>query len=218
MLDVRISAEVRKDFGKNASRRLRQSGKIPGIIYGRDYQNQNIAVDPKDIVRILESESGHNTIFSIDVDTGSTNVLIRDYQLDPVKGTLIHADFQKISMDEVMEFDVPVQALGTPKGVKEHGGVVDVVLREVKVECLPSDVPDNITIDVSELEIGESLRVEDLQIDTSKITVLSDADLVVITLVAPRVEAEAPVAVEEEVAEPELIKRGRVSEEEGEAE
>jgi large subunit ribosomal protein L25 len=214
MQDVKVQAEAREEFGKNASRRLRKKGRIPGVLYGRGMEAMALSVDPKDVVRILTSDTGRNTIFKLTVGSDSRDVLIRDYQLDPLKGNLIHADFHAIAMDEVMVFEVPIELVGVSKGVKEEGGVLDFVLRQVEVECLPADVPDHIRVEVESMEIGDAVRVGNLQVDSSKIKVLSDPDLVVITLVPPHVEKEPEVTLEETEAEPEVIRRGKGEEEE----
>lgn len=209
-----VEAIERSEFGKNASRRLRVRGMIPGVVYGHGSGTVNIAVDPKRLLEILTSETGRNSIFKLQVAGRADDVLVREYQLHPLKGTLIHADFQRIAMDEVMEFDVPVEMVGNAPGVKA-GGVLDLVLRELTLECMPGDVPDHIQVDVSAMEIGDAVRVSDLKVDSSKIKVLDDPHLVVLTLVPPRVEEE-PVAAAEQPAEPEVIRRGKV--EEGEEE
>ncbi len=210
MKDLVIQAEQRSMVGKNANRRLRTTGKIPAVVYGHGFEAVSVAVDPKDIHRILHSESGHNTIFKLQLPDATKDVLIRDYQLDPVKGHLLHADFQTVAMDEVMVFEVPVETVGNSIGVK-NGGVMDIVLREIELECLPSDVPDSLEVDVTALDIGDVVRVEDLKYDSTKITLLSEPDLVVLTIAAPAVEEEEE-PVEEVVAEPEVIKKGKVEE------
>lgn len=219
MADKVLEATPRTEMGKNASRRLRARGRIPAVVYGHDMETVAVSVDPKDVVRILQSDTGRNTIFQLQLEGKPTDVLIRDYQLDPVKGNLIHADFQRVVMDEAMVFEVPIEVVGTAKGVKLGGGVLDLVLREIEVECLPGDVPEHIEVEVSELDIGDALRVSDLKVDTSKVQILSEPDLVVLTVVPPRVEEALPVT-EEEMAEPELVRKGKAEaeeEEEGEA-
>jgi large subunit ribosomal protein L25 len=217
MSELIVTAEERTELGKNANRRLRLGGKIPGVVYGRGLEPMSIAINPGDLIEILESDSGRNTIFALEIGKGSREVLIKDLQLDPIKGTLVHADFQYISKDQVMEFQVPVEVLGEAEGVKTSGGIMDVVLREIHVQCLPMDVPDNISVDVSDVDIGGSIRVSELAIDDSKVTVLSDPDLVVLSVLAPRVEEEPEVVVEEEEGvEPEVIKKGKEEEEAGE--
>lgn len=218
MAEMIIQAEARNQFGKNVSRRLRVEGKIPAVLYGHGSETMAVTVDPDDVHRILYSETGHNTIFKLSIDGQSKDVLIKDYQLHPVLGQLIHADFQTVTMDEAMVFEVPIEVEGIPKGVKEDGGVLDLVLREVRVECLPRDVPDRLHVEVADLEIGDSIRVEKLQVDPSRITILSEPELVILTVVPPHVEKEPEVVVEEEVAEPEVIKKGKVEGAEAEAE
>ncbi len=210
MKDLVIQAEQRDMLGKNANRRLRTTGKIPAVVYGHGFEAVSVAVDPKDIHRILHSESGHNTIFKLQLPDVTKDVLIRDYQLDPVKGHLLHADFQTVAMDEVMVFEVPIEAVGNSIGVK-NGGILDIVLREIELECLPSDVPDSLEVDVTALDIGDVIRVEDLKFDSTKITLLSEPDLVVLNIASPAVEEEEE-PVEEVVAEPEVIKKGKVEE------
>lgn len=213
MKDLMVQAEQRELLGKNACRRLRAEGKIPGVVYGQDFQPVAVTVNPKDIQHILRSESGHNTIFKLEFNKVSKDVLIRDYQLDPVKGHLLHADFLTVDMHEAMTFEVPLEPVGNAPGVK-NGGILDQVLREIEIECLPGEVPDNIEVDVSALEIGDILRVEDLKLDASKLTLLSEPDLVVLTISPPTIEEEEVEEVEEEEAEPEVIKKGKAEEEE----
>ncbi|HUG44069.1 MAG TPA: 50S ribosomal protein L25 [Acidobacteriota bacterium] len=219
MAEFVIEVEKRDELGKNANRRLRSSGRIPAVVYGHGHENLNVSVDPKDIVRILHSDTGHNTIFKIQVGKDLADVLIKDYQLDPLRSTLMHTDFQVVAMDEIMVFQVPVDAVGVPIGVRDTGGMLDLVLREVEVECLPGNVPDHIQVEVSELEIGDAVRVSDLKVDSSTITILSEPNLVVATVLAPHVEEEEEEEAEEAevAAEPEVIRKGK-AEEEGEKE
>ena len=211
-----VLADRREQFGKNSNRRLRAQGQIPAVMYGHAMESVEVSVNPKDLDRILHSETGRNTIFALEVGGESQDVLIKDYQLDPIKGYLLHADFQAVAMDEQMVFEVPVQVVGTAKGVIE-GGILDTVIRGIQLECLPGNVPDNILVEVSELEIGDSIRVGDLDIDTSQLSILSELDLVVITVGAPRVEEEPEIEEElEEGEEPELV--GEDQSEEGAAE
>ena len=214
-----VQAKVRKEFGKNHNRRLRAQGMIPGTVYGHKMEAVSVTVDPKEIHRILHSDSGRNTIFKLKVEGSSHDVLIRDFQLDPLRDTLLHADFQAIAMDQAMTFEVPVEPVGVSKGVKTSGGILDVVLRTIEIECLPADVPDQIEIDVTDLDIGDSVRVSQLKVDTSKLKILNDSNLVVINVSMPAIEKveEAPVAEvaegEEAAAEPEVIKKGKAEEE-----
>lgn len=215
MSEVIVKAVSRTEFGKNATRRLRVEGKIPGVLYGRGVESISVAVDPADVIQILNSDSGRNTIFELVTDSSRNDVLIKDLQVDPVKGSLVHADFLCIAKDRVMEFQIPVEPMGIPEGVQTHGGMLEVVLREISVECLPGDVPDQVQVDVTDLDIGAAIRVSELAIDTNKVKLLSDPELTVLTVVPPRVEEEPEVLVEEEEAlEPEVIKKGKGEEEE----
>jgi large subunit ribosomal protein L25 len=219
MAELIVQTESRKEFGKNVSRRLRATGRIPGVVYGSGFETVHISIDPAEVIKILQSESGHNTIFKLKFEDQLADVLIRDLQLDPLKGSLIHADFQTVAMDEVMEFQVPVDIQGTALGVKNEGGILDVVMREIEVECLPGEVPDSIAVDVSELEIGDAVRVSELEVD-EKVKILSDSELVVAHVVPPRAEIEEEELEEEELeegVEPEVIRKGK-AEEEAEAE
>ena len=208
-----ISAELRSEFGKNASRRLRVSGKVPAVLYGRQLETVRVSVDPKAVYEILTSDTGRNSIFKLQVGDKQSDVMVREFQLHPLKGNLVHVDFVHIRMDELMEFEVPVEVVGTAKGVK-LGGVIDFVMRNIEVECLPQDVPSEIVVQVDELEIGDSLRVSDLTIDTTKIKVLSEPDQVVVTVAAPQAEEEVAEEAEVQAAEPELIRKGKPEEEE----
>ncbi len=222
MKSIQVSAEVRSSYGKNAARQLRCQGRIPAVLYGRRETALSLSVDPKDLLAILHSAAGHNTIFSLDVkDQGTTSVMLKEWQLDPIKETLLHADFLRIAMDNALQISVPVLPVGVATGVKDQGGVFEFVLRQLEVECLPADIPEHITADISHLGIGSNLRVADLSVD-SKVKVLSDLDLVVAHVVAPK-EEETEVAAEEAVApglgeeeEPEVIRKGKAESEAGE--
>lgn len=218
MAQFTVQAEERQKTGKGANRRLRMQGKLPAVVYGQGLETLSVSVNAQDVDLILHSEAGHNTIFQLQVSGKLTDVLIKAYQLDPVKGSLLHADFQAVALDQKMTFAVPVQVVGTAQGVIA-GGVLDQVLREIEVECLPTEVPDHIPLDVTELDIGDSVRVEALQLDSSKISLLSAPDLVILSIVPPHVEEEVEEIVEEEeLEEPELIKKGKAEEEEKEKE
>src|SRR3989441_13173764 len=164
MKELMIEVKPREDLGKNASRRLRHEGLIPGIVYGAKKDPVPVVVDPKKLLEIIRSESGVNTIFQLGLSDKEArrHVMIKDYQVDPVKGKLLHADLVRIQMDEVIEVEVPVQVSGESAGVKLDGGILEHVTREVRVSCLPGDIPEHVTIDVSPLKIGDHLRVSDL--------------------------------------------------------
>jgi len=218
MAQVNVSATIRTDGGKNVARRLRATGRIPAILYGRKEDALAISVNPKELSAILHSGTGHNTIFSLNIEgRGLTSVMIKDWQYDPIKDNLLHADLQRIAMDETLQIHVPITAVGEAKGVKVQAGIFEFVLREVEVECLPADIPEHITIDISDLEIGSNLRVADLPVDP-KIKILSDRDLVVAHVIAPKEEKVPEPAAEAVVAEPEVIKKGKVATEEAEGE
>lgn len=215
-----LSAEERALRGKNNAGRLRREGKIPAIIYGQGKPARSVSIDPKKVAEILHSESGHNTIFRVVVGKGDpVNVMIKNYQLDPVHGKLLHADLLTISMDKKMKFLVPIAVVGEPVGVKNSGGNMDIIKREIEVECLPADVPDHIQINVEHLEINDQIRIAEIDYDRSKFQILEDSNQTVLTVLPPRAEVvAAPVVTEEEaVVEPEVIKKGKV-EEPGEAE
>ena len=220
MAQITVQAEEREQLGKGANRRLRAQGKLPAVLYGHGVESVAVSVELRDVDHILRSETGHNTIFKLALGKSSNDVLIKDYQLDPIQGTLVHADFQTVAMDEKMTFMVPIQLQGTSLGVVA-GGVMDLVLREIELECFPADVPDHILVDVTDLEIGDAIRVEALHFDKSKAELLSDPALVVLTVVPPHVEKEpeevalekAEVLEGEEAEEPEVIKKGKEEEE-----
>lgn len=212
MSEIVIQAERRNPGGKNVNRRLRRSGKIPAVLYGRKKEPIPLAVTPEAIKDILFSESGRNTIFSVSVDGGQqTNAMVKDYQLDPVRGNLIHTDFFEIAMDRLLELTVNIEIVGESEGVKKDGGLMDIVTRSVDVECLPSDIPDAIKVDVSHLKINDYIRVKNVVVD-SKVKILTDPEVVIVTIVPP-IKEEVPVEAPVEAAEPEVIKKGKAVEE-----
>jgi large subunit ribosomal protein L25 len=191
-------------------------GQIPAVIYGSGKQSLPLTVDPAVLSEILHSDSGHNTIFSLNVDgKKSTDVMVKDYQLDPVKGNLIHADFIHIAMDQVLQLSVDVETVGEAAGVKTEGGIMDVVSRSIEVECLPADIPESITVDVSSLGINDYFRVKDLPQDP-RVKILTEPEVVIVTIIPPVKEEEVPVEEPEEGVEPEVIKRGKAEGEEPE--
>jgi len=213
-----IEAQVRTPGGKNANRRLRKAGKIPGVIYGSGKQPIVVSVDPNAVRAILHSDTGRNTIFAVSVDGSvENNAMVKDYQLDPVKGNLIHADFLQIAMDQLLELTVNVEITGEAEGVKLDGGIMDLVTRSIEVECLPSDIPESIKVDVSHLKINDYIRVKNIQTD-AKVKILTDPEVVIVTIVPP-IKEEVPVeAAAPEAAEPEVIKKGKAVEEGAEEE
>ncbi len=205
-------------FNKNAARRVRVAGKIPAVLYGPGHEPVAIEVDPKQISRILFSETGHNTIFDVEV-TGqpAAKAMIVDWQREPIKDELIHIDLKRIALDKALRVSVRVKLLGIPVGVKAEGGILDQVLREVEIECLPADIPSNISVDVSNLELHGVLRISGLP-HSEKIKYLNHEDATVAHVVTIR--EEAPTAAEVEAAaaaeaaaataaaEPEVAKKG----------
>ncbi|MFN8008061.1 MAG: 50S ribosomal protein L25 [Terriglobia bacterium] len=214
-----VSAEVRSTRGKNAARQLRQRGLVPAVLYGEQKGSIALSVNPKQLSAILHSARGYNTIFTVDLKDGeSTSVMLKEWQLDPVSGSLLHADLLRIAMDKLIQVRIPVTAVGEAKGVKVQGGIFEFVLREIEVECLPADIPETITIEITELELGANVRVSDLPKD-SKYKILSEPELVVAHVVSPKEEKVEEVVAAEAPAEPEVIKKGKVAtEEEGEEE
>jgi large subunit ribosomal protein L25 len=213
-----VAAKAREGkFNKNAARRVRVAGKIPAVLYGSGAEPVAIEVDPKQISRILFSETGHNTIFDVEVTGQPTaKAMIVDWQREPIKDQLIHIDLKRIALDKTLKVSVRIKLLGTPIGVKTAGGILDLVLREVEVECLPADIPAFINVDVSNLELHGVIRVSDLP-HTGKLRFLNAEDATVAHVVSIR--EEAPTAAEAEVAaaaaaaattaEPEVAKKGK---------
>lgn len=219
-----IAAEIRESRGKNEARRLRARGLTPAVIYGHGMEALVVSVSPKEILKILHSSTGHNTIFSLDVKGGETTpVMIVDWQLDPIKESLLHVDLKRIDLAKRIRVSIPVHLRGEAKGVKQQGGLLEIVTREIEVECLPNEIPDHFTVDATELLIGQSVRAGEVILDGS-MKLLSPADSVLAHVVALRVHeepaAEAAEAVEAAPAgaEPEVIKKGRKEAEEEEKE
>jgi large subunit ribosomal protein L25 len=214
MDQIVIESKKRDTSGKGPNRQLRRSGRIPAVLYGHKNETVSLEIDPKDIFRILHSQSGENTIFGLNVPGRERlNCLIKEYQLEPISHVLLHADLFEVAMDETLEVKVPVETRGEPYGVKTEGGLMDLVHRELHVECLPGDIPEHIEVEVTNLKIGDMIRVRDLVV-SDKIKILDDPETVVIAIEHPRAEEVAVVApVEGEAeAEPEVIKKGKVAE------
>jgi len=207
-----VPAESRNEVGKNANRRLRGKGLIPGILYGAKKETIAVAVSPREIGSILKSASGENTLFDLDLGGERRKVILKEFQREPLKGQLLHADFYEVALDKVLEVKVHLELSGVPVGVKTQGGVLDFVTRELEVACLPADIPEKIVLDVSGLELGKHLRVSDIKL-SDKVKVLTEPDVVVAHVVVPRAEEVAPAveaaAATPEVAEPEVIKKGK---------
>ncbi len=221
-MDATLEAIKREGRGKNEANRLRASGRIPAVLYGarRDGKNADavpVAVDPKAVLKILHSDSGANTLISLKLDGSEARVMVKEYQLDPITHALLHADFYQLAMDKAITVSVPIQLRGEPQGVKLQGGIVDFVSRDIEVECLPTDIPESIVVDISELMLNQAIRVRDLA-QGSKWTSVTDPETMIVHVVAIKVE-EAPVAEAAAVAttaaaEPEVIKKGKTEKEE----
>src|SRR5512145_3009323 len=195
-MDATLQAEKREGRGKNEARRLRARGRIPAVVYGAEKGKAvEIAVDPKVLLRILHSESGVNTLIGLTLDGSDTRVMVKEYQLDPIDHKLLHADFYQVAMDKTITVTVPIVLKGEARGVKQQGGIVDFVNREIDIETLPGDIPENITIDVSELMLNQGLRVRDLKTDDAKWKSVSDEDMMIVHVVALKAEEE-PAAAE----------------------
>jgi large subunit ribosomal protein L25 len=214
-----IATKPRTGGNKNDARRLRREGMIPAVLYGAGLDPLTIAVDPKQMKRILTSETGHNSIFDLSAGGDSGKAMIVDWQSDPVKGALLHVDLKRIAMDQLLTVSVPIVLKGEAPGVKIQGGILEQMLREVEIECLPADIPANIEGDVSKLAFGETIRVSDLA-HNDKIKFITDAGQAVAHVTAVKeVVVATPVEGAEAAAttaEPEVIKKGK-QEAEGEA-
>ena len=211
-----VSATPREGkFNKNAARRVRVRGRLPAVVYGAAEPPQAIELDPKQITRILHSETGHNSIFDLEIGgvKTQTKAMIVDWQYEPIKGNLIHIDLKRIALDKPIRVSVPVQLTGTPVGVKTQGGILDQVLREVEVECLPNDIPSHIDVDITELAFGTILRVADLP-HGDKLKYISDESNTVAHIVSVKEEAapSADALAAAGPAEPEVAKKGKTDE------
>ena len=207
---ITVAAESRDSRGKNEARRLRKKGSVPAVIYGGKVEPVSVAVSPKDLTKILNSRTGHNTIFNLNLSgSESTPVMIVDWQFDPIKDSLLHADLKRIDLTERITVTVPVITQGEPKGVKIQGGVYEMVTREIEIECLPNEIPEQFLINVADLAIGDVIRASDIPMSESG-TLITQPDAVISHVVAPRVEEVPEVA--EAVAEPEVAKKGKKEE------
>jgi large subunit ribosomal protein L25 len=213
-MDATLEAVKRETRGKNEARRLRVAGRIPAVVYGG--QNQEplaVSVDPKILSRILHSDTGVNTLIDLKVDGGAADrVLVKDFLLDPIHHKLLHADFYRLALDKKITVTVSIHVTGESKGVKLQGGVLDFPNRDVEIEVLPTEIPEHLEIDVTELTIGQGVRLRDLA-EGAKWTPVSDPDTLLLHVVAPRAEEAAPEAAAAP-AEPEVIKKGKPEKEE----
>ena len=215
-----LEGKVREERGKNAARRTRLTGMVPAVLYGGRKDSISLSVNAKQVAKILRSETGHNTIFTVRVAEGAEEkAMMKDWQVDPLSGSLLHVDLLRIAMDVRMRVRVPVHTFGEPQGVKMQGGVFEVVTREIEIECLPGDIPEEFKMDVTGLMIGKQLRAGEIPLDPEKMKLLTDPTRVIAHVVTLKKEeeptVEAAVATETAAAEPEVIKKGK-KEEDGE--
>jgi len=209
-IETVVAAEARESRGKNEARRVRVSGRIPAVIYGAFQDPRAVSLNPKDILRIIHSKTGHNSIFDVEIaGVEKTPVIVAEEQYHPVKGTLMHIDLKRIDLTRKLKVSVPIHVTGEAKGVKQQGGVLDVVTKRVEIECIPDDIPDQFDVDVTELMIGTNIRVSDLPLK-SGVRVLTAPEAVIAHVVGIREEAVAEAAPA--VAEPEVAKKGKKDE------
>ncbi|HVG54160.1 MAG TPA: 50S ribosomal protein L25 [Vicinamibacterales bacterium] len=226
-MDATLEAVKREGRGKNEANRLRAAGRIPAVVYGSKKDGKApegvaLAVDPKAVLRILHSESGANTLINLRVDGSEARVMVKEYQLDPVTHQLLHADFYQLAMDKAITVTVPFVLKGESRGVKVQGGIVDFVTRDIEVQCLPTDIPENIPVDISELMLNQSIRLKDLAQDP-KWKAIADGETMIVHVVMPKAEEAAAAATDAAAAaaptaaaEPEVIKKGKEEKDEKE--
>ena len=220
MQQIVIEGKLRDDRGKNSMRRLRRAGAVPGVLYGGKAEPLAVVLDAKQLAPLFRTEAGHNALLSVKLEGhGEQLAVLKDWQRDPLHEDLLHVDLLRVARDVRMRVRVPVHTHGDPVGVKQQGGIFEVVSREVEIECLPGDIPEEFRLDVAGLTIGKQLRFSDLPLDPAKMKLISEARTVVAHVVAPRKEEEvtpeAVAAAAAAPAEPEVIKKGK-KEEEGE--
>ena len=198
-MEATLAAVTRSGRGKNEARRLRSSGSLPAVVYGGESkQGISVSVDPKALLHILHSESGVNTLISLSVDDGAVNqVLVKEFQLDPVTSDLLHVDFYRLALDKVITVTIPVTLTGEPEGVRVQGGLVDFVQREVQVECMPTEIPEHIEVDITDLVIGQGVRLREV-LEGVSWSPVSDPDILLVHVIAPKVEEEEVAADEAE--------------------
>jgi large subunit ribosomal protein L25 len=216
-MEATLEAVKREGRGKNEANRLRASGRIPAVVYGSRAEGQApegvpVSVDPKHVLRILHSESGANSLITLKLEgTAEARVMVKEYQLDPITHQLLHADFYQLALDKAITVTVPITVKGEPKGVKVQGGLLDFVTREIHVLCLPTEIPEHIDVDVTELMLNQSIRVRDLAQD-SKWKAITPPETMIVHVVLPKAEEAATAATAEAApttAEPEVIKKGK---------
>ena len=226
-MDATLDAVKREGRGKNEANRLRTAGQIPAVVYGSKKDGKApegvaLSVDPKAVLRILHSDSGANTLINLRVDGTEARVMVKEYQLDPITHQLLHADFYALAMDKEITVTVPIVLKGESRGVKQQGGIVDFVTRDIEVQCLPTDIPENIAVDITELMLNQSVRLKDLP-QGPKWKAITDGETMIVHVVMPKAEEAAQAAetataeaAPAAAAEPEVIKKGKEEKEEKE--
>lgn len=209
---MQLQAERRSRTGKGAARSARREGRVPAVIYGHGRASEPLTVAAADLEKLLHEGAGSSTVIELAIGDTTVQALIREIQRHPTKRWVTHVDFYEIHAGETLSLNVPLRLVGTPEGVRNAGGVLEQFLREVRIEVLPKDIPDHVDVDVTALGVGGSLHVSDLAIPNAR--VLTDPTATICTVVPPRVEEVVAAPVEEEVAEPELIRKPREAEEE----
>ena len=223
-MEAILEATIRESRGKNEARRTRREGRVPGVLYGAAgdasrTEAKAIAVEPKALLKILHSQSGANTLISLKLDgEGDARVLVKEYQIDPVTHQILHADFYRINMNRALRVTIPVIVKGEPKGVKQQGGILEFIRREIEIECLPADIPEHVEIDVSELMLHQGIRVREIATNAAW-KPLSDPEMMIVHVISPKAEevaapadAAAAAAAPAAPAEPEIIKKGKKEE------
>lgn len=215
-MEALLEATVRTTIGKNEARRTRREGKVPAVVYGAASEGASrdavsIAVEPKALLKILHSEAGANTLISLKLDGADTKVLVKAFQLDPITHKVLHADFYRVAMDRMIEVTIPVLLKGDAKGVKLQGGLLEFVRREIQIECLPSDIPEHVDVDVSELMVGQGVRVRDVATNP-KWRSVTDLDTMLVHVILAKAEESAAAVEGAATAEPEVAKKGKKEE------
>jgi large subunit ribosomal protein L25 len=221
-MEALLDATVRTTIGKNEARRTRREGKVPAVVYGAASEGGSrdavaISVEPKALLKILHSESGANTLISLKLDGSNTKVLVKDFQLEPITHQVLHVDFYRVAMDRMIEVTIPILIKGEPKGVKLQGGLLEFVRREIDIECLPTDIPEHVDVDVSELMVGQGIRVRDVATNP-KWRSLTDVDTMLVHVILAKAEESAAATTDTPTAaaEPEVVKKGKKDEAETE--
>ena len=221
-MEALLDATVRTTIGKNEARRTRREGKVPAVVYGAASEGASrdavsISVEPKALLKILHSEAGANTLISLKLEGANTKVLVKDFQLDPVTHQVLHADFYRVAMDRMIEVTIPILIKGEPKGVKLQGGLLEFIRREIQIECLPADIPEHVDVDVTELMVGQGVRLRDVA-NNPKWRAITEAETMLVHVILAKAEEAATAATPEGAVvaggpEPEVIKKGKKDEE-----